>query len=105
MLSGSDRRGDAARTRVASTGAPPPSAHVRVAVTWAAIFPLVALSMALSESLISGWHPILRALVLTIVVVPLAGYLVVPRLLRLHTFLVTRISQGRDRRRAPRASR
>jgi hypothetical protein len=31
-----------------------------------------------------GWHPILRSLVLTLIVVPLAVYVVVPRLLPLH---------------------
>jgi antibiotic biosynthesis monooxygenase (ABM) superfamily enzyme len=31
-----------------------------------------------------GWHPVVRSLVLTLIVVPLAVYLVVPRLLALH---------------------
>lgn len=59
----------------------PPSAHVRAVVTWLAIFPLVALGMTAMAPISADWHPVLRALVLTLVVVPLAVYVVVPRLL------------------------
>lgn len=62
----------------------PPSIHVRAALTWLAIFPLVAIGMTLMAPLTSDWHPVLRALVLTLAVVPLAVYVVVPRLLALH---------------------
>jgi antibiotic biosynthesis monooxygenase (ABM) superfamily enzyme len=60
----------------------PPSTHVRAAITWLAIFPLVAVGMTAIAPLSADWHPILRALVLTIVVVPVAVYLVVPQLFR-----------------------
>jgi antibiotic biosynthesis monooxygenase (ABM) superfamily enzyme len=59
----------------------PPSVHVRVVVTWLAIFPLVALGMTAIAPFSADWHPVLRSLVLTLVVVPLAVYVVVPRLL------------------------
>jgi antibiotic biosynthesis monooxygenase (ABM) superfamily enzyme len=59
----------------------PPSVHVRAVVTWLAIFPLVSIGMLLLGPVSDSWHPILRALVLTAVVVPLAVYVVVPRLL------------------------
>ena len=36
------------------------------------------------------WHPVLRSLVLTLIFVPLAVYLVVPRLLALHHRLRSR---------------
>ena len=61
----------------------PPSVHVRALVTWAAIFPLVAIGMTAMAPFTEEWHPVLRALLLTAVVVPLAVYLVVPRLLAL----------------------
>ncbi|MFF2488498.1 hypothetical protein ACFVSU_19000 [Microbacterium sp. NPDC058062] len=74
--------------------APAPSVHVRAAITWLAIFPLVSVGMLLLGPVSESWHPILRALVLTAVVVPLAVYVVVPRLLGAYTSL--------RRRRAPR---
>jgi len=72
--------------------APPhvPSVHVRAAITWLAIFPLVSVGMLLLAPISDSWHPILRALVLTAIVVPLAVYVVVPRLLRAHGALVRR---------------
>jgi len=60
----------------------PPSVHVRAVITWLAIFPLVAIGMMLLAPISESWHPVLRAFVLTLVVVPLAVYFVVPRLLR-----------------------
>jgi len=65
----------------------PPSVHVRAVVTWLAIFPLVSVGMLLLAPVSESWHPILRALVLTAVVVPLAVYVVVPRLLGAYTSL------------------
>ena len=67
----------------APAGAPaaPPSIHLRAALTWLAIFPLVAIGMLAFAPLWADWHPVLRALLLTAIVVPLAVYLVVPRLL------------------------
>jgi antibiotic biosynthesis monooxygenase (ABM) superfamily enzyme len=62
----------------------PPSIHVRAIITWLAIFPLVAIGMTAMSPFTAGWHPVLRAFVLTLIVVPLAVYVVVPRLLALH---------------------
>jgi antibiotic biosynthesis monooxygenase (ABM) superfamily enzyme len=69
----------------------PPSTHVRAAITWLAIFPLVAVGMTAIAPLSADWHPILRALVLTIVVVPVAVYLVVPQLFRGYAALQRRM--------------
>ena len=66
------------------TAPTPPSNHVRVIITWLAIFPLVAVGMTAMSPFTIGWHPVLRSLVLTLIVVPLAVYVVVPRLLGLH---------------------
>jgi antibiotic biosynthesis monooxygenase (ABM) superfamily enzyme len=60
----------------------PPSTHVRAAITWLAIFPLVAIGMTAIAPVSSDWHPVVRALVLTLVVVPVAVYWVVPQLMR-----------------------
>lgn len=73
--------------------APVPSIHVRAAITWLAIFPLVSVGMLLLAPFSESWHPILRALVLTAVVVPLAVYVVVPRLLRAYGVLARRRSR------------
>jgi hypothetical protein len=72
----------------------PPSVHVRAVITWLAIFPLVAIGMMLIAPFAESWHPVLRAFALTLVVVPLAVYLVVPQLMR---------GYGTLRRRAPRS--
>jgi antibiotic biosynthesis monooxygenase (ABM) superfamily enzyme len=87
------------RTPVTRPAAPaaaagPPSVHVRAVITWIAIFPLVALGMLLLAPIAESWHPVLRAFVLTLVVVPLAVYLVVPQLMR---------GYGALRRRTPRS--
>ena len=61
------------------------SVHVRAIVTWCAIFPLVAVGMSVMTWVGADWAPVLRALVLTAIVVPLAVYLVVPQLLRAYS--------------------
>jgi len=58
--------------------------HVRAILTWVAIFPLVAIGMTAMSPFTGDWHPVLRALVLTAIVVPIAVYLVVPRLIGLY---------------------
>ena len=60
-----------------------PSIHVRVALTWLAIFPLVAIGSTAMAPFTVGWDPVLRAFVLTLLVVPLAMYVVVPWLMRI----------------------
>ncbi|WP_179220201.1 hypothetical protein [Rhodococcus sp. NCIMB 12038] len=82
----------ARKTRRTRTGravgdvVPVPSIHLRVAVTWVSIFPLVTLGMTvmtLSGPITGTWPTWLRALSLTGVVVPTAVYFVVPRVLAL----------------------
>jgi antibiotic biosynthesis monooxygenase (ABM) superfamily enzyme len=72
-----------------------PSIHVRAVITWLAIFPLVAIGMIASAPLTENWHPIFRAMGLTMVVVPTAVYLVLPRLFAVHGFLAARRSSRR----------
>ena len=67
----------------APTPAAPVSVHVRALITWLAIFPLVTIGLYVLAPLAADWPVFLRALVLTIIVVPLSVYVVVPQLLRL----------------------
>ena len=64
--------------------APPsqPSVHARAVITWIAIFPLVTLGFFAIAPFANNWNPVLRAFVLSVIVVPIAVYLVVPQLMR-----------------------
>lgn len=66
----------------------PPSIHIRALITWLAIFPLVTLGFLTIIPLMGAAHPILKVFVLTLVVVPLAVYLVVPNLMKAYQKLV-----------------
>jgi antibiotic biosynthesis monooxygenase (ABM) superfamily enzyme len=57
---------------------------VRAALTWLVIFPLAAIGLTAMAPFTVGWDPVLRALVLTLVVVSLAVSLVVPRLMSIY---------------------
>jgi antibiotic biosynthesis monooxygenase (ABM) superfamily enzyme len=81
------------------------SVHVRAVLTWCAIFPLVALGMTVQGRFAASWPPILRALSLTLVVVPLAVYVVVPRFLRLYSRVQGTARAASRRRRERRAAR
>ncbi|MET3367638.1 hypothetical protein [Arthrobacter sp. M2012083] len=82
---------------------PMPSVHVRAVITWLAIFPLVSLGMLLLGPIMDSWHPVLRALLLTALVVPAAVYVVVPRLMAGHGAL-SRKAVERATQRAARKS-
>ncbi len=45
-----------------------PSVHVRAISTWITIFPLVTLGFFAIEPFSEGWHPVLHAFVLTLLV-------------------------------------
>ncbi|MDQ4489549.1 hypothetical protein RBS60_04965 [Sinomonas sp. ASV486] len=66
------------------TSRPPavPSIHVRAAVTWLALFPLVTGGLWAMAPFDAAWPPVLRTFVLTVALVPLMVYLVVPALLK-----------------------
>ena len=67
-------------TRIPAPAAP--SVHIRALITWIAIFPLVTLGFFAIAPFAEDWNPVLRAFVLSVVVVPVAVYLVVPQLMR-----------------------
>jgi antibiotic biosynthesis monooxygenase (ABM) superfamily enzyme len=71
-------------TRILSSTPQPPSVHVRAVITWIAIFPLVTLGFFAIAPFAEDWNPVLRAFVLSVVVVPIAVYLVVPQLMRIY---------------------
>jgi antibiotic biosynthesis monooxygenase (ABM) superfamily enzyme len=60
------------------------SVHTRAIVTWLAIFPMAAVGMSVLGLLVPTWPAVVKALVLTLFVVPTAVYFAVPRLLILH---------------------
>ncbi len=63
---------------------PAPSIHVRAALTWLAIFPLVAIGITAMAPFTVDWDPLLRAFVLTLVVVALAVYVIEPWLMGIY---------------------
>lgn len=65
------------------------SVHVRAIVTWLAIFPMVAVGMTALGILVPDCPSVLKALMLTAVVVPTTVYFVVPRLLMLYSRIRT----------------
>jgi antibiotic biosynthesis monooxygenase (ABM) superfamily enzyme len=69
---------------------PQPTVHERALITWLAIFPLVAIGLTVLGVVLGDTHPIIKAFVLTLVVVPLAVYLVVPNLIKLYFYVKTK---------------
>lgn len=59
------------------------SVHIRALITWISICPLAMTGMYVESRLVPTWPIPARAVILTAVVVPLAVYVVVPRLLLL----------------------
>lgn len=70
----------------------PPSIHIRAVITWLAIFPLVSLGFYTVVPLMGNAHPLLKVLVLTLMVVPLAVYIVVPNIMKLYFYLAAKRS-------------
>lgn len=75
------------------------SVHVRVVITWLAIFPLAAIGMTTIAAVAPSWPSVLRALALTLVVVPISVYFVVPALLLLHVRLRMSVARVQELRR------
>lgn len=73
------------------------SVHVRAFITWLVIFPLVATGMSIMGLFAGDWHPVLRAFVLTLVVVPTAVYFAVPRLLAVYNRVTAAAARKRRR--------
>lgn len=67
-----------------------PTVHERAVITWVAIFPLVAITLTLLGGLLGDAHPVLQAFLLTLIVIPIAVYLVVPNLMKAYMKLKAR---------------
>ncbi|WP_115789987.1 hypothetical protein [Arthrobacter silvisoli] len=79
---------------------PAPSVHTRALITWLAIFPLVSAGMLALGPLMENWHPVFRALLLTLLVVPAAVYVVVPKLFAAYGALAKRRAEHAARKQA-----
>jgi antibiotic biosynthesis monooxygenase (ABM) superfamily enzyme len=66
------------------------SIHVRALITWLTMFPLVALGLTFLMPILGDTHPVLKAFILTLIVVPLAVYVIIPRVLGLYIKLSSR---------------
>ncbi|WP_031524071.1 hypothetical protein [Streptomyces sp. NRRL F-5123] len=69
---------------------PAPSAHRRALITWLAVYPVITLVLGLLGPRIATLPLLLRTLILTGIVVPVAAYVLVPALTKAHARLSTR---------------
>jgi antibiotic biosynthesis monooxygenase (ABM) superfamily enzyme len=69
---------------------PSPSVHLRVLITWLAVYPSILLVQALLSPLpfMDGASGPVRLLVVTAVVVPVVAYVLVPLLLKVQAVLL-----------------
>jgi antibiotic biosynthesis monooxygenase (ABM) superfamily enzyme len=85
-----------------ATPAPPkPNVHVTALIAWLTIFPLVAIFSTLLGPIVADWHPVLRAFVLTLVVVPIAAYWLMPQMFRWYAAFMRRRAAQRARKDMP----
>ena len=75
---------------------PKPNIHMTALIVWLTIFPLAAIFSTLLGPLTGDWHPVLRTFLLTLLVVPIAAYWLMPQMFRWYGSL--------SRRRAARRS-
>ena len=61
----------------------PPSRHKMLVLTWLAIYPSVLLFSVLMEQLPYALHPVISVFFVTVLVVPIATYILLPRFTRL----------------------
>ncbi|MEV6734896.1 MULTISPECIES: hypothetical protein [unclassified Streptomyces] len=60
----------------------PPSAHRRAFITWLAVYPTITLTLALLGPYMNDLPLVLRTLILTVVVVPIVAYWLIPTLMK-----------------------
>lgn len=68
----------------------PPSTHRRALITWLAVYPTITLALALLGPVTAGLPLPVRTLILTVLVVPVVVYVLMPALLRLNTAVTRR---------------
>ena len=76
---------------------PRPNIHVTALIVWLTIFPLVAIFSTLLAPMTMDWHPLLRTLVLTLIVVPIAAYWLMPQMFRWYAAFARRRATRRAR--------
>jgi antibiotic biosynthesis monooxygenase (ABM) superfamily enzyme len=81
-------------TPTSSPGATAPSIHVRALATWLAIFPLVSIGLVVVAVLAPRWDPLFQAFILTLIIVPLAVYFVVPQIIKALMAVVGRFGRS-----------
>lgn len=64
-----------------------PSTHRRALITWLAVYPVITLVLGLLGPSIAALPLLLRTLILTGIVVPVAAYVLVPALTKAHARL------------------
>ncbi|MEU9115777.1 hypothetical protein AB0D04_29355 [Streptomyces sp. NPDC048483] len=70
--------------------APAPSTHRRALITWLAIYPTVTVVLGLIGPVTAGLPLLLRTLILTAIVVPIAAYVLIPALMKANAALTRR---------------
>lgn len=80
---------------------PRPNPHVTALIVWLTIFPLVAIFSTLLSPMMVDWHPVLRALVLTLIVVPIAAYWLMPQMFRWYATWARRRATRRAQKPVP----
>ncbi|MFC9558038.1 hypothetical protein [Agromyces sp. NPDC056965] len=78
-----------------------PNVHVTALIVWLTIFPLVAITSVVFGPLMAEWHPVLRAFVLTLIVVPIAAYWLMPQMFRWYAALERRRAARNSAKRGP----
>lgn len=73
-------------TLPAKPAEPPPPRYKMAVVTWLAVFPLITTIFLALGSVLNGLPLLLRSLVLTVIMVILMTYVVMPRMTRLFSF-------------------
>ncbi|MEV0466340.1 hypothetical protein AB0I30_33265 [Nocardia tengchongensis] len=77
---------------VAATAAMP-SVHRRALITWLAVYPTITVALALLGPEMGGLPVFLKTLVLTVIVVPVSAYLLVPMLMKANQRLTARFTR------------
>lgn len=84
--------------RVEASLPPKPSIHMTVLIVWLTIFPLAAIVGTVLAPMTADWHPVLRTFVLTLIVVPIAGYWLMPQMFRWYGAFARRRAKGPARK-------
>ncbi|MFE3104873.1 hypothetical protein ACFROC_15590 [Nocardia tengchongensis] len=78
---------------VAPVAATMPSVHRRALITWLAVYPTITVALALLGPEMGGLPVFLKTLVLTVIVVPVSAYLLVPMLMKANQRLTARFTR------------